>query len=83
MEGVSTRFHVRTGKGGRPYKSEGGRWRGGVCGYRQWRHSIGKGGRGAGRRKEGDEEAYAPRRKGRTGKQERDDATTEMLLKGL
>ena len=36
------------------------------------------------RRKEGgDEEAYALRRKGRTGKQERDDATTGVLLEGL
>ncbi|WP_128081992.1 hypothetical protein [Bacteroides gallinarum] len=53
MEGASTRFHVRTGKGGRPYKSEGGRWRGGVCRYRQWRHPEGKGRRGTGGKKEG------------------------------
>ena len=68
MEGASTCFHVRTGKGGRPYKSEGGRWRGGVCGYRQWRHPEGKGGRETGGKEMGDEEAYALRRKGMTGK---------------
>ena len=68
MEGASTCFHVRTGKGGCPYKSEGGRWRGGVCGYRQWRHPIGEGGREAGGKEMGNEETYALRKKGMTGK---------------